>query len=70
MFPVEAPQDIRDEAPQDIRVARWPTERRLLILNALASAGLWFLFVRSFQSSISIVMSGAIFALMNVSRRH
>ena len=66
MFPVEAPQDIRDEAPQDIRVARWPTERPLLILNALASAGLWFLFLRSFQSSISIVMSGAIFALMNV----
>ena len=27
----------------EIRVARWSTERPLLILNALVSAGVWFL---------------------------
>ena len=49
-----------------IRVTRWRTERPLLLLNTLASAGVWFLFFRSVQSTASIGMSVAFFALMNV----
>jgi Zn-dependent protease with chaperone function len=49
-----------------IRVSRWPTERPFLILNALASAGLWFLFFRSLQSVASIGFSAAILLVMNI----
>jgi Zn-dependent protease with chaperone function len=49
-----------------IRVRRWPTERPLLILNALASAGLWFLFLQSFQSVAYVAVWVAILGLMNV----
>jgi Zn-dependent protease with chaperone function len=54
------------EGLAEIRVTRWGTERPLLILNALASAGLWFLFFRSIQSIASIGMSAAILVLMNI----
>src|SRR5438445_2065712 len=49
-----------------IHVRRWPTERPLLLLNALASAGLWFLFFRSPQSLAYLAMWVAIIGLMNV----
>jgi Zn-dependent protease with chaperone function len=49
-----------------IRVRRWPTERPLLILNALASAGLWFVFLRSPQSIPYIAGWVAILSLMNL----
>jgi Zn-dependent protease with chaperone function len=49
-----------------IRVRRWPTERPFFILNALASAGLWFLFLRSFQSVAYVAVWVAILGLMNV----
>ena len=54
------------EGIAEIRVTRWGTERPLLILNALASAGLWFLFFRSIQSIASIGMSAAILGLINI----
>src|SRR5439155_24154722 len=54
-----------DEQPR-IQVRRWPTERPLLILNALAAAGLWFLFVRSFQSIGYVAVWVAVLGLMNV----
>jgi hypothetical protein len=54
------------DEPAHIRIDRWPTERPLLILNALASAGLWFLFVRSFQSWPYIGVWAAILGLMNI----
>ena len=41
-------------------------ERPLLILNALAAAGLWFLFFRSLPSLASIGMWAAIMGLMNI----
>ena len=50
----------------EIRVSRWPTERPLLILSALASAGLWFMFFRSIPSLASIGMWGAFMGLMNI----
>src|SRR5439155_24620818 len=49
-----------------IHVRRWPTERPLLLLNAFASAGLWFLFLRSPQSLAYLAMWVAIIGLMNV----
>ena len=54
------------DGPTQLSVRRWPTERPLLILNALASAGLWFLFFRSVPSLAYIGMSAAIFGLMNI----
>jgi hypothetical protein len=57
---------LRVEKEGQVRVRRWPTERILLILNALASAGLWFLFFRSVQSIAYIVMSSTILLLMNI----
>jgi Zn-dependent protease with chaperone function len=50
----------------EIRVARWATERPLLIVNAVASAGLWFLVFRSTSSIASIGMSATILILMNI----
>jgi Zn-dependent protease with chaperone function len=47
-------------------IRRWPTERPLLILNALASAGLWFLFLRSLQGSAYVAAWIALAWLMNV----
>jgi Zn-dependent protease with chaperone function len=55
-----------EEKPSFVRVDRWPTERPLLILNTLASAGLWFLFVRSPQSIVYLGGSAVILGLMNV----
>ena len=49
-----------------IRVSRWPTEQPLLILNALASAGLCFLFLRSFQSLPYVGVWAAILGLMQI----
>jgi len=49
-----------------VRVRRWPTERFLLILNAVASAGLWFLLLRSLQSIAYIAMWCAILLVMNI----
>jgi Zn-dependent protease with chaperone function len=49
-----------------VRVRRWPTERILLMLNAVASAGMWFLFFRSIQSIVYIAMSCAFLLLMNI----
>src|SRR6185503_9925154 len=49
-----------------IRVSRWPTERPLLILNALASAGIWFLLFRSIPSLASAAMWGAFLGLTNI----
>jgi Zn-dependent protease with chaperone function len=49
-----------------IRIRPWPTERPLLILNALASAGLWFLLLRSTQSIPYIVGWAALLGLMNI----
>src|SRR5262249_2297617 len=52
--------------PEPIHVTRWPTERPLLMLNAFAAAGLWFLFVRSFQSMTYLPLWAAILGLMNL----
>src|SRR5689334_12008051 len=49
-----------------ISVPRWPTERPLLILNALASAGFWFLFFRSPTSASFVLAYAAIAGLMNL----
>jgi Zn-dependent protease with chaperone function len=49
-----------------IHVDRWPTEGPLLVLNALASAGLWFLFFRSVASIAYIGASAVVLGLMNV----
>jgi Zn-dependent protease with chaperone function len=54
------------DPPPDIHVRRWPTERPLLILNALATAGLWYLFLRSLQSIPIVAAWAAILWLMNV----
>jgi Zn-dependent protease with chaperone function len=55
-----------DDDPAAIRVSRWPTERPLLILNALVSAGLWFLLFRSIPSIASTAMWGAFMVLTNI----
>jgi Zn-dependent protease with chaperone function len=55
-----------EEDQPPIRVRRWPTERPLLILNALASAGLWFVFLRTPQSLAYLAMWCGILWLMNV----
>jgi Zn-dependent protease with chaperone function len=54
------------DSQAQIRVRRWPTERPLLILNALASAGLWFVFLRSPQSIPYVAGWVAILSLMNI----
>jgi Zn-dependent protease with chaperone function len=50
----------------EIVVRRWPTERPLLILNGLASAGLWALFMRSPQALAYLAATFGFMALMNV----
>lgn len=55
-----------NETAPPVSVRRWPTERPLLILNALASAGFWFLFFRSLLTAPLILAYAAIAALMNV----
>ncbi|MGE5242740.1 MAG: M48 family metallopeptidase [Betaproteobacteria bacterium] len=51
---------------EPIRVRRWPTEGPLLILNILASAGVWFLFFRSLQTA-PIAFAWAVFlGVMNL----
>jgi Zn-dependent protease with chaperone function len=64
----EQPPQIQEQAapPPSIRVRRWPTERPLLILNAVAAAGLWYLFLRSFQSTAFVAPWLGIVFLMNV----
>jgi Zn-dependent protease with chaperone function len=54
------------EALPRVCVPRWPTERALLLLNALVAAGLWFLFLRSLQSAAYIGVSLLIFGLMHL----
>ena len=55
-----------DGASSTIHVDRWPTERPLLILNALASAGFWFLFLLSPASIVYLGASAVVFGLMNI----
>jgi Zn-dependent protease with chaperone function len=55
------PQEI-----QQISVRRWRTERPLLALNALAAAGLWFLFLRSPQSLPFVGMWAVILCLWHI----
>jgi len=55
-----------DEGSALIRVSRWPTERPLLVLNALVSAGLWLLLLRSIPSLASTAMWIAFMALANI----
>src|SRR3954469_22545052 len=72
VLPQEEPPQIQEDAnpvrqePRPIRPRRWPTERPLLILNAFAAAGLWFLFLRSFQSMAFLAPWLGIVFLMNV----
>jgi Zn-dependent protease with chaperone function len=51
---------------QELRVDRWPTERPLLILNALASAALWYALLRSFASLPLIAGWAFLVVLMNI----
>ena len=55
---------IDDKPP--VRIDRWRTERPLLILNALASAGFWFLFFLSPQSIVYLAGSAVVLGLMNI----
>lgn len=55
-----------EEQLPEIRIARWPTERPLLILNALAAAGVWFLLFRSIQSASVFAVWLGVILLMNV----
>jgi hypothetical protein len=49
-----------------IKVTRWATERPLLFLNALAAAGLWYVFLRSWESIPYIGIWLAFPGLMNL----
>lgn len=51
---------------QQISVRRWRTERPLLALNALAAAGIWFLFLRSPQSLPFVGMWAAMLCLWHI----
>jgi Zn-dependent protease with chaperone function len=55
----------QDEQAQ-VRIPRWPTERPLLILNALAAAGVWFVLLQSPQSAGYFGLWFGVIFLMNL----
>ena len=54
------------DRPAVVSVPRWRTERPLLILNALASAGFWFLLFRALISQPLVLAYVAVALLMNL----
>ena len=55
-----------NDRPDVVSVPRWRTECPLLILNALAAAGFWFLLFRALISQPLVLAYVAIAMLMNL----
>jgi Zn-dependent protease with chaperone function len=55
-----------DEVDTPISVRRWPTERPLFLLNALAAAGIWLVLFQSPRSFAFVGLSFAMFLIAHI----